>query len=465
MEQFQKHGNSIKTYIASITGTFINYGSEFRPPSQLEPLLLHHPNWPKCKDLLSKGSKWQLHELSEPDRIAKNEEFIQRGNHNSAIKYNEVYHSTILQEVQRGWMVPIPLSYINTLQHGELAPVGIDDSQGSILPDGSKKIKHRLTHDRSFEASVGMSVNKRVISSDLLPLYYGGCLSRLLHYIISIHLRHAKFRILGGKLDFKSAYRRINLQGDIAAQCSIMFGEFALPSLRLTFVGSPCPNEFCAFSELCADLVNDLLHAPDWNPDQLKSPHSNLLQNPVILDDALTFAPAKESDVEIPNDDWGRVEDFIDNGIVIIPDLNDNRNRAVQAMLIAIHVICHPLDPNEPIIREDCLSLSKLAEEGTLSEKPIILGWRVNTRALTISLPDKKYKIWHSDLSHYIKEKKISHKNLESLVGRLNHAASACPIMRYFLNRLRKTLESWIAKNTSKKVERYLSSTTLEARR
>jgi hypothetical protein len=131
-------------------------------------------------------------------------------------------------------------------------------------------------------------------------------------------------------------------------------------------------------------------------------------------------------------------------------------------MLIAIHVICHPLDPNEPIIREDCLSLSKLAEEGTLSEKPIILGWRVNTRALTISLPDKKYKIWHSDLSHYIKEKKISHKNLESLVGRLNHAASACPIMQYFLNRLRKTLESWIAKNTSKKVERYLSSTTLE---
>jgi hypothetical protein len=87
-------------------------------------------------------------------------------------------------------MVPLPLNYINTLIHGELAPVGIDDSQWYSLPDGTKKIKHRLTHDQSFEASISMSVNKRVKSSELLPLYYGGCLSRLLHYIVSIHFRH-----------------------------------------------------------------------------------------------------------------------------------------------------------------------------------------------------------------------------------------------------------------------------------
>ncbi len=107
----------------------------------------------------------------------KNKEFIRRGNHKSAIKYEEVFLNTITKEIQQGWMVPLPLTYINDLLHGELAPVGIDDSQWSILPDGSKKVQYRLTHDQSFEASVGMSVNKRVKSSELLPLYYGGCLS------------------------------------------------------------------------------------------------------------------------------------------------------------------------------------------------------------------------------------------------------------------------------------------------
>ncbi len=93
-----------------------------------------------------------------------------------------------------------------------------------------------------------------------------------------------------------------------------------------------------------------------------------------------------------------------------------------------------------------------MAEEGTLSEEPIILGWQLNTRKLTIALPEKKYKCWHDDLTSYIKSRKISHKDLESLIGRLNHSATACPLMRYFLNRIRKTLEQWNTKNTSKKV-------------
>jgi hypothetical protein len=58
-----------------------------------------------------------------------------------------------------------------------------------------------------------------------------------------------------------------------------------------------------------------------------------------------------------------------------------------------------------------------------------------------------------------IKEKKTSFKELEKLVGRLNHAATACPLMRYFLNRLRRMLSAW---DTNKKLIRYLSSPVLE---
>jgi hypothetical protein len=53
--------------------------------------------------------------------------------------------------------------------------------------------------------------------------------------------------------------------------------------------------------------------------------------------------------------------------------------------LLAIYTICRPLDPNEPILREDRLSLSKLTEEGSLAEVLVVLGWQLNTRTLTIA--------------------------------------------------------------------------------
>jgi len=97
-------------------------------------------------------------------------------------------------------------------------------------------------------------------------------------------------------------------------------------------------------------------------------------------------------DIELEPDDDGKVDIFIDDGIAITPDLHQNRFRAIQSMLLAIHVLCRPLDQNEPLSREDCLSLSKLMEEGCLSENFTILGWDINTRNLTMALPAKKYK-------------------------------------------------------------------------
>jgi hypothetical protein len=325
-----------------------------------------------------------------------------------------------------------------------------------------QKIKFRLTHDQSFEASVGLSVNSRVLHDALEPLYYGICLSRLIHYMISVRRRHLTVRILGGKSDFKAAYRRIHLHGDTAEKCAIMYKEFALPSLRLTLGGSPCPNEFCVVSELCTDLANDILHCPHWDPNKDKSPHVRLLATPRLLDQSIPFGQAKDLDVMIPSDDYGRVDDFIDDGIVVIPDLGENRHRAVPALLLAIHTICCPLSNNEPISREDCLSLSKLEEEGTLAEKFIVLGWEINTRLLTLALPSKKFKVWHKDLSTVLKSNKISYKKLETVVGRLNHSATACPIMRYYLNRIRNTLIKWDKASAPKNCERYLARTVLD---
>ncbi len=461
MNEIRKCANDLHTYITANKHSFMGYGSEFRPKRLLETLLLHHRSWPSLSLQLSKGSSWPLSPISEEDRKTKNLEFIARGNHKSAITHHNVLRSIIDKEVKQGWMIPIPLHYVNEIPNSELAPVGIDNKQYKLQADGTKVPKYRLTHDQTFEASVGKSVNNRTQRNKLDPLFYGGCLSRLLHYIVSLRHYLPNTKILCGKSDIKSAYRRITLNGNTAAQCSMMCDQFGLLSLRLTFGGSPCSNEWCVFGEICTDLANDLLHSKDWDHTSLYSPHASKLPPPSYLPDDFPYTQAEDLDVDIPFDPSGRIDDFIDDGIAVVPDLDRNKDRGVAAILLAIHTLCRPLDPNEPIQREDCLSLEKLEEEGMMSETVIILGWKVNTRSLTLSLPSKKYNQWTQDLKEVIQTKRTSLKQLEIIIGRLNHTATACPFMRYFLNRLRHNLEAWKKVSKSKTSQNYLTHSSL----
>jgi hypothetical protein len=128
------------------------------------------------------------------------------------------------------------------------------------------------------------------------------------------------------------------------------------------------------------------------------------------LNKDIPFTQAEDLDVDIPFDPSGQIDDFIDDGIAVVPDIGNNKDRGVAAILLAIHTLCRPIDPGEPILREDCLSLDKLQEEGMMSEVVIILGWKINTRLLTLSLPSKKFNTWKQDLKLNHNIKTIIHK-------------------------------------------------------
>jgi hypothetical protein len=127
--------------IEAYPGSTISPGSEFRPVHQLEPLLMHHNNWCHIRSSLINGSVWPLQSIQESKRVAKNIEFIAQGSHKSALKYGDDYTKIVKSEISQGWILPLPLHYINRLKHGELAPVGIDDKVWSEQPDGSRKVK------------------------------------------------------------------------------------------------------------------------------------------------------------------------------------------------------------------------------------------------------------------------------------------------------------------------------------
>ena len=134
------------------------------------------------------------------------------------------------------------------------------------------------------------------------------------------------------------------------------------------------------------------------------------------------------------------MDGFIDDIITITVDDDHWIDRAKSAALLVIHTLFRPLQPSEPLKRDDPLSLRKLAGEGQLAEQNTCLGWDINTQSLRVSLPEEKQTTWTNYIKEALASTKIKTDTLESLIGKRNHAAHIIPPARYFLNRLRHLL-------------------------
>ena len=84
-----------------------------------------------------------------------------------------------------------------------------------------------------------------------------------------------------------------------------------------------------------------------------------------------------------------------------------------------------------------------------MSEVITILGWFFNLRKLLIHLPKDKYNAWLSNLAKLTQSKKAMLKELEALLGQLNHLGYIIPLAHYFLNRLRHDVEEWKKRSCS----------------
>ena len=167
-----------------------------------------------------------------------------------------------------------------------------------------------------------------------------------------------------------------------------------------------------------------LLNSTEWNPNELKSPNQHLIPADKHLNSNIPFTPALPLVVKIPLGQGAKNDLYIDDNAGVNlddPDDEQNENRITKARAavpLAIHVTARPITENEPIPREEMLSLTKLLAEAGLEEICTLLGWILNTRELLVQLPPN------------------SEEELETLIGRLTHIGFMLPTLYHFLSRL-----------------------------
>jgi hypothetical protein len=293
-------------------------------------------------------------------------------------------------DIIKGFSLVLPIKAIEKLQKISISPLGCQQ-QDTINEKGETIQKFRLTHDQTFPGPSGNSTNLRVISEELPPCSYGHCLRRIINYIASIHQRHPSTPIYLAKYDFDAAFRRCHLSPETALESCCTFDNFLLVSLRLTFGGSPCPNLWETIGQPICDIANELIQNSQWNHSSVFDPISSQLLVPKRLPPDTPYEPALPLAINVPINDKGKGDIYIDDSIFICPDLNDNIERIAKAAPLAINSITRPLLKQEPLPRNPMISMKKFMAEASFEEKKIILGWIINTRSFTIHLPENKF--------------------------------------------------------------------------
>lgn len=436
----KEQGSSLCCLLDQHQNSTLGYCSEFRPLWQLDSILHHHPNYPPFRCVLTGGMRFRGEPLpSSHDLRLDLEAAITRGNHKSALENIAAVRELLAKDVAHGFAVPLTLDTIRHLPNAQVQPIGMV-KQWSLDVNGDRKQKLRLTHDASFIPRPGStSVNQRIDLGQYDEMIYGWCLPRLIHYIVSMRKNYPCQRILIAKFDYSDAYRRIPYSAEAAKQQILIVDNIAFLMLRMTFGGSANPPTWCSFSEMVTDLANEIVLAENWDTTQVFSPLRSTPPQAKVLDNDIPFGAAEDMVFDIPLRGTIRTDGFIDDLINVILDTEENRVKGSLTVPLSVHVTSRPhAGSDEPLPRRNLLGDEKLLAEGTHTEIQVILGWTVNCRSLTILLPTDKFIPWDDDLKQAIEAKSTTFQQLETTVGRLNHASLVVPLSGHFLNRLRQ---------------------------
>jgi len=205
----------------------------------------------------------------------------------------------------------------------------------------------------------------------------------------------------------------------------------------MPFGGSPCPSVFGITADLVTDTINDLLNDKNWKNSTLYSEKATEIPPPIPQNKNIPFAQARSLSVELPDEDWGKADVYVDDIISIAVDINDNLDRVIKAPITVIQAVAHRANCTGGIERDPMVEKKKTEIEGPAEELKICLGWIIDTRRLLVSLPHHKYIAWTSQIDNILQNKTVSNTTLMSILGRLENVAQVLIILGHFLSNIR----------------------------
>ncbi len=389
---------------------------------------------------------------------------MHRGPHKSCHEHISFLEEEFIDMINKDqWMI-LPYKNAKSLPGLRISPPGVIPQRGR---------RPRWICDYSFYG----------VNDDTLPLapqeamQFGHALDRYLRELLLADPANGPLYML--KLDISDGFYRVALAPQDIPKLGVVFptreGEEPLVAfpLVLPMGWKNSPPIFSAATETAADLANHTLqHQPSQPPHpldaQAASMDERILSSPHYAPQHhqrtsttestttstnnrfVTSAPAcRDPCLPKRQDPVSYVDVFVDDFISICQG-NTSKSQVRKALLHAVDKVFRPNDNKDNTFRREPVSIKKL-KQGDCSwhTNKLILGWIINTVAMTISLPAHRQQRLADILASIPKsQKRISIKKWHKILGELRSMSLALPGSRGLFSAMQKAL----ATSTSKRV-------------
>ena len=378
-----------------------------------------------------KTAPWSRHRINQA---------IKRGPHKSCLEYIDFLKEEFVEMIGRGQWVVLPASVARTLPNLRVSPPG-------VVPQRDRR--PRWICDYTWSEVNGDTL----LLAAAEAMQFGHALDRILREILLADPRHGPVKL--AKFDISDGFYRIDLNIDDIPKLGVVFptlpGEeplIALP-LVLPMGWKNSPPAFSTATETIADLANQRIsidvdpppHHLDDMAASVHPPDPEIPSSTAAIQASTSIPSDRDPSLPTSSRPLSYVDVFVDDFVGLAQTTAYSR-RVRRVLLHAIDDVFRPLEPGDSSFRQEPVSVKKLRKgDCSWSTIKLVLGWVIDTTAMTIQLPqhrvDRLVEVLSSIPPH---QKRTSVKKWHSILGELRSMALALPGSRNMFSRLQNAL-------------------------
>jgi hypothetical protein len=410
---------------------------------------IRHPARSHLRHLRRVGARAPM--TTTPWSDKRIEATMARGPHKSAFEYADFLGEELLEFVLKGQWIVLPYSVVQTLPQRVRRQLRI--SPMGVVPQRDRR--PRVIVDYSF-----FGVNDE--TAKLAPreaMQFGKALERILRQIVESNPTHGPVYLL--KIDIADGFYRIWLNVNdipsLAVSLPPLHGNTPLVALPLVLpMGwTESPPYFTTATETVADMANRRLQN-HWRPpphrlERLANtqpsallPASGQKDTPVAV-----MRPTQPPRRQYKSKPVTSVDVFVDDFIGLCQGDVPKRNVVRRVLLHSLDEVFRPLEPSDNPHRKEPASEKKLLQgDGHWETRKTVLGWVIDTLAMTIELPEHRRDRLRTILAS-IKptQQRTSVRKWQQLLGELRSMAIAIPGCKGLFSWMQETLRHRSADN------------------
>lgn len=317
--------------------------------------------------------------------LANYQAYREYGNHKTVEEHIEKVRKAVVKEARNDFVLTLDPATIDFIPNAHVTPIGVANAD----------TKARMFFDSTMRPKIGCSgINDWHTNLTEPTLIFPQSFMRHLTWILNLRISYPHLELFNGDDDVSSAFRWVKYHPNLVAMHSFLVENNLLMATAQTFGDRACPPNWEALAIARQTLAKYLWHAEnivqraqvDYNLPEIE------LAPPPTTTESAEFVQidADELNPGVFNEDGTRqspgYHHHVDDNMYA--DVQQHIVRTLAASVVAIYTILGMPDGRFA----DPLARAKLT--AMYSHLRRLLGWDINTRALTVALPqDKREKL------------------------------------------------------------------------